>query len=152
MVHLVVYQGCKSGRLSEFVFTRGCEKRTRKPSALAGYSISKLYWLGLCDGFFGELDRLWERVFVKKDSRVLCYLPGGSDSRGERTGLQEVKKKKKKKKKQQQQGDNKFCEKFALFKTKWVLVGKLFVPCPFRLNSHHATQLSRIVLLQIITF
>ena len=34
---------------------------------------------------------------LKRTRGVLCYLPGGSDSRGERTGLQGVKKKKKKK-------------------------------------------------------
>ena len=33
---------------------------------------------------------------LKRTRGVLCYLPGGSDSRGERTGLQGVKKKKKK--------------------------------------------------------
>lgn len=60
--------------------------------------------------------------------------------------------KKKKKKKKKSLRDNKFSEKFALFTTKWVLVCKLFVLWPFRLNSHHATQLSTIVLLQIITF
>ena len=59
---------------------------------------------------------------------------------------------KKKRQKQKQQRDDKVCEKFALFTTKWVLVCKLFVLWPFRLNSHHATQLSTIVLLQIITF
>lgn len=60
--------------------------------------------------------------------------------------------KKKKKKKKKSLRDNKFSEKFALFTTKWVLVCKLFVLWPFRLNSYHATQLSTIVLLQIITF
>ena len=64
-----------------------------------------------------------------------------TDSRGERTWLQGVKKRK-------QQRDNKFRKKFALFTTKWVLVCRLFVPWPFHLNSHHV----RIVLIQINTF
>ena len=52
---------------------------------------------------------------LKRTRGVLCYLPGGRDSRGERTWFQGVKTKNKK---QKQQRDNKFCEKFALFKTK----------------------------------